>query len=612
MLFNEYESIDIKKKNFVINLKKTSGIILTVVFSILLLYLIINWKLFGRTNNGGRTIYIYLFFALIAELFYTYLRYMIRDSNDINKVLNHNKIVYAIIYIAVISFTCSNIIEIIFNKFYFDNLSIKYILYSAIITMNVFSILFFVFGSLKTAILVGILGYAIFAIAEFFVYQFRGVPMQINDLYDIGTAVNVMFNYSYNISSNFCVGVGTLLCICINTIVNKDITIKCPISKRILYSMSGLIVSITTAILLLNNSMWSKLQISIDGNRPGDSFKKYGVQLSFIEGVKNYKIDKPKGYESSLFTKLQTTYDSEINDKGSIPKPNIIVIMNEMFADCGNLIYLDISDTHNFKELVLPNYYSLNGNVEKGKCMVSTIGGGTGKTEYEFLTSNSMLFLGSDYSPYVTLGKRLKYAAPHQLKQLGYETYAIHPFIASNYNRKVTYEAMGFDYFLDRDAFVEPEMIRSFVSDRSCYNKIFDITEAEEKPAFIFCVTIQNHSPYNDESFDSSRILDTDDYPEAQQYCNLLEISDTAISSLIDYYSNCDEDTVIIFFGDHFPSFSDNFWDYMLEDGSWKEDFQLKQQFYTTPYFIWSNSEKFDMGGVLIILLVRTIYCLIH
>ena len=36
------------------------------------------------------------------------------------------------------------------------------------------------------------------------------------------------------------------------------------------------------------------------------------------------------------------------------------------------------------------------------------------------------------------------------LKQEGYATVALHPYIAANWNRDIVYEAMGFDEFLSR------------------------------------------------------------------------------------------------------------------------------------------------------------------
>lgn len=74
---------------------------------------------------------------------------------------------------------------------------------------------------------------------------------------------------------------------------------------------------------------------------------------------------------------------------------------------------------------------------------------------------------------------------------------ALHPYLASGYNREVVYPLLGFSDFLSDVDFKEPEMLRRFISDKENYKKVIEEYEkAKEKdstPYYMFNVTVQNH-----------------------------------------------------------------------------------------------------------------------
>ena len=65
--------------------------------------------------------------------------------------------------------------------------------------------------------------------------------------------------------------------------------------------------------------------------------------------------------------------------------PNLIVIMNESFAD-----YTSIGKGLDLSEDCMPFIHSLTENTIKGTAYVSIFGGNTPNSEYEFLTGNTM------------------------------------------------------------------------------------------------------------------------------------------------------------------------------------------------------------------------------
>jgi hypothetical protein len=71
----------------------------------------------------------------------------------------------------------------------------------------------------------------------------------------------------------------------------------------------------------------------------------------------------------------------------------------------------------------------------------------------------------------------------------------------------------------------------------------------------------------------------------------MVDRSDDALKELVDYFSSVEEDTVILFFGDHQPMISTEFYaDYFGKNYS---DLTLEElrRVYSVPYLIWSNYE---------------------
>ena len=74
-------------------------------------------------------------------------------------------------------------------------------------------------------------------------------------------------------------------------------------------------------------------------------------------------------------------------------------------------------------------------------------GRGTAKTEYEFLTGNSMAFLPSGSIPYQQYVLEPTASLASLLKENGYRTLAIHPGERTSWQRNQAYPLLGFDQF---------------------------------------------------------------------------------------------------------------------------------------------------------------------
>lgn len=99
----------------------------------------------------------------------------------------------------------------------------------------------------------------------------------------------------------------------------------------------------------------------------------------------------------------------------------------------------------------------------------------------------------------------------------------------------------------------------------------------------MFNVTMQNHGGYSeDEPAVDVTVMPVDkelQTPQMLEYLSLIRESDAAFKELTDYFSEAEEDTVILMFGDHQPSMDEGvseFMDQKLEERDGELDSQRR------------------------------------
>lgn len=290
----------------------------------------------------------------------------------------------------------------------------------------------------------------------------------------------------------------------------------------------------------------------------------------------------------------------EEEEEFSTKRPNVIVVMSEAFWDTENLegiVELSENPIDAYNELMEEK------NAITGQIAVNIYGGGTNTTEFEFLTGlNAMNFTD------ITDVYREFYGRPQEsmvsyMEELGYYTMAFHPYIGEFWGRDMAYPNMGFNEFYTNDKFKNTEMCHGYISDRSLTREIIDrFNEQKERnpqqPIFSFSVSVQNH--VNDlGEFDlatgkqgctgiSATVKDRqpDEMTQANlhEYYGGLRETIAALEELITYFENYEEDTMIVFFGDHAPLFVN----LICETEGKENDMNL----YRTPYMVWTNYEN--------------------
>ena len=471
--------------------------------------------------------------------------------------------------------------------------NMDYAVGNTLIYLVIYLIVYFIGRSALVATVGQIVISYLFAVVNFYVTSFRGTPIVPQDFLAAGTAKNVFLNYKYTIPNE--IFISALLFIAYLIVLGSFHGIHRQKKHAVL---CGTIPAAIIIALIAGDVFFAQ---PLDLWNLNMNLKTYGLALSFISSVREAAIQEPEGYSQSDIENHIDMFveNKEKNNDAEMFRPTVIAIMNESFSDLKEV------DPELDDDAYLSYYKSLRDHAVKGKIYVSVLGGGTANTEYEFLTGNSMSFLPGalPYQQYVT--RDGTYGITQILKARGYKTIAIHPYDGRGYNRYRVYPRLGFDEFLDIDDFENPELVRDeYTSDRCSYQKIIEKYEENQgsgNPAFIFNVTMQNHSGY-DTGYFGDDVLRVKGYegkfPKVEEYLTLIKKSDEALSDLLDYFSKVEEPVVVVLFGDHQPAVEEEFYSEMNGKPSSEWSLAEVQQKYATPFFIWANydiEEKQDI-----------------
>ena len=467
-------------------------------------------------------------------------------------------------------------------------------------------LLFAAFGKLHVALMTETLFFGIYGLANYFVLNFRSVPIQPWDLLSIGTAASVAGNYDYTLDRQaLLVVLGFVLLLileffCRFSLKKGTWKLRLPVAATlvVLLGAFGLMFhsdEIVEQKLRLYNKLFTPTTISY----------KNGTALAFVMELRYLSVDKPAGYRADTAAQELAALEEESMSEpamagsgGEGQLPNIIVIMDEAFSDPAILGDFTVNQDY------MPFVHSLLDGAENtvsGWLNVSVLGGNTANTEFEYLTGNTMAFLPQGSIPYQQYIKGETPSLASHLAGLGYQTVAMHPYNASGWDRDTVYPAMGFSEMYFLPDFDNAAKVRNYVSDQSDFEKIVEIYENKgDNPLFLFNVTMQNHSSYT-ESFDNfdPQIEVEGGSQTLNNYLSLLSLSDAALGELISYFEEQEEDTIIVFFGDH-QTTNSVIEPILKQNGKSSSTLTEEEQVdrYKVPFFIWANFDIEEETGV--------------
>ena len=470
-------------------------------------------------------------------------------------------------------------------KWYYALLNI-----GVIFVLSVLTALFL--NSIRRAMIFMNIFYFCMSLVFYYVYLFRGEAFQLIDLYSIATAADVVGGYQFEITGEIVTAFLMMMLIVRLWLQSREYCFAKKTRNKILLRVAAAALTFGTYLAYMNLNWNAEFGVISDLWNPAKTYREYGTTVGFTAVAKYMRLTPPDGYSQEEVTAIADESEKETkteelrkeNADGVTPV-NIIAIMNESWFD-----YRSIGDPQT-SESYMPFLDSLTENIIKGHTLTCTKGGGTAKTEYEFLTGNSCKrFPGM--VPYVSYFTHSQYSLVTTLKDQGYRAIAMHPNKATNWKRSTAYRFLDFDDFISIDQFSDTaKRYRGMISDQANYEKIVETYENKEpgSPFFLFDVTMQNHSGYTNRYFQADINCDGYNSDEADQYFSLLKLSDEAISYLIRYFQQVDEPTMIIMFGDHSPKLPDAFETWIAGDAYQNLSIEEQEKFYGTPFFIWTN-----------------------
>lgn len=443
------------------------------------------------------------------------------------------------------------------------------------------------------------------ATASFFKSSYRSEPLYPWDLGIVSEAADISSEMQLNptksmyIVGSIIIGLFILLFVLHIVFVKKGIirfhkkTKKRKIQLVIQPVVSLAVLSVYVLFVLLNSSVMSFLGVTESAFRQASAARRNGIVQSFVMNTKYIFPEKPSDYSDESVSAALNGIENSAKEK---VKPNIIYIMSESYADislCENVVYHD--DIFYATDFLKEHYVS-------GTLLGAQFGGGTCNSEFEVLTGFSMANLPSGCTPYQQYFNNEMVSYPRYLKELGYNTVAIHSYGKQFWNRDVAYPNMGFDKFIAEEEFVDPLRRRGLIKDDEVVKMIIQEYEANlstGKPFFNFSVTMQNHGSFTDgqylENYRAS--LTCENLNDEQEgilttYATGIRDANIALDKLINYFSTVKEPTIICMFGDHLGSLGGSDEIYIksgLFDGAPEDNATNMAQKYTTPFFVWDN-----------------------
>lgn len=432
-------------------------------------------------------------------------------------------------------------------------------------------------------------------IINFYSIAIRNSPVVPWDLYAVSTAAQALEGFTWTVPIQLILCAAGCLVWWIITMRMKFPAPKIRARLESFAASAALIVAFVLIATLGRDNFYISAWRQVTANR------RNGMALNFTLNMDSLFNEAPSDYSKENATSILSSVSGETSsDTASSQQPNIIVIMDETFADLSILGDLNLENTDD----VMPFVHSLSGssNAITGQLVVPAFGGGTCNTEYEFLTSNTYAFFKSGSYPMLQYVHSETESMASVLSDQGYDTVAIHPYYGSGWGRNRAYPLMGFDTFLDIDSFDDATTtyLRRYVSDESSFDKIIETYEQKnaesDAPFFCFNVTMQNHCGYDSvyENFPETVEFQYDSlYPYTKQYLSLIQESDRAIEQLVNYFSQQEEPTIVVFFGDHMPYVENSYYNHLTLYSA-KTDAEITMDEHTVPFFIWAN---YDIDG---------------
>lgn len=312
-------------------------------------------------------------------------------------------------------------------------------------------------------------------------------------------------------------------------------------------------------------------------------YENYGFIYGFSSSVVDRGMSKPDTYSEENIASIEAEVADTKQETTATKEnaPNVICVLLESFCDPDEIKFLD------YNEDPIPTFHELEKNYTTGYLTVPVVGAGTANSEFEILTGMSMQYFGTGEYPYKTILKKTDCeSTAADLASIGYGTHAVHNNGGNFYSRVNAFSMMGFDTFTSKELMNIQTYTPngSWATDDILVDETIKTLDATpDQPDFTYTITVGTHGDYPTEpvivnpKYVARGLEDEAAANQWTYYINQLNEIDTFMSDLINEVSKRNEDTVIVFFGDHLPTM-----------GLTDED-MVSGDIYKTNYVTWNN-----------------------
>ncbi|QIK51203.1 sulfatase-like hydrolase/transferase [Jeotgalibaca porci] len=326
-----------------------------------------------------------------------------------------------------------------------------------------------------------------------------------------------------------------------------------------------------------------------------NNYRDNGVVSGLLYNLKSPAVDKPVTYNRETIEEIYEKYAKvadSINEErsGLLEDYNLIFVMNETFSDPLLIDGIEISEDP------IPFFREMSEQHLTGMSLSQGYGGGTANIEFEALTSISLEPLTPTITtPFIQLSNQISEfpKITDVAKKSGHFLTAIHPYNSSMYKRKDNYKALGFEKIIFEEDLKAIERIdqNNFISDKTAYTEVLEtLTESNQKD-FIHVVTMNNHKPHVNKYDQVEFKVEGAPYNlEVAHYAKGIQHSDKEFADFTKELDKHDEKTIVVFWGDHLPSFY----------GEYLFNLNGHLTMHETPLLFYTNFEgnKSDIGTI--------------
>lgn len=312
-------------------------------------------------------------------------------------------------------------------------------------------------------------------------------------------------------------------------------------------------------------------------------YENYGFIYGFSSSVVDRGMSKPENYSEDTVDAITESVENarETTSVTTEDAPNIICVLLESFVDPDEINFLACNEDP------IPTFHELEENYTSGYLTVPVVGAGTANTEFEILSGMSMQYFGTGEYPYKTILKKTDCeSVASDLASIGYGTHAVHNNGGNFYSRVNAFSMMGFDTFTSKELMNIQTYTPngSWATDDILVDETIKTLDATpDQPDFTYTITVSSHGDYPKEQvienpkYTISGVENTEAANQWTYYVNQLNAVDQFMADLIDELSKRDENTIVVFFGDHLPTM-----------GLTEEDMK-SGDIYKTKYVTWNN-----------------------